>query len=149
MKTNFKLNRTSKKENATLKSVIIAATLVITGAAASAQEVGNAYFDSNQETALVYAETSNESNNTVYSSSAANYASFAAYLVEENEEELSVEEWMTETENFGTFINIEEETESPLELKEWMLNEKTFEVKNEKEEPLKLENWMTAENIWK
>jgi len=56
---------------------------------------------------------------------------------------------MTDADNFGTSINIEEETERPLELEEWMLNDKTFAVKNEKEEPLKMEAWMTAENVWK
>ena len=147
MKTNFKTNG-NRKESGTLKSVIIAATLVITGAAASAQGVSETYFENNMETAYLYAETNVESYKPA-SSNAATLAAFAAYLVEENEEALEVEDWMTEAEHFGMFIDIEEENESPLKLEEWMLNEKTFEVKIEKEEPLKLENWMTAENVWK
>ena len=148
MKTNFKTNGRNRKESATLKSVIIAATLVITGVAASAQGVWGTYFDKNQETAYLHAEASVETSKSV-NSNATTLASFAAYLVEESESALEIEDWMTEAENFGTFIDIEEETESPLQLEDWMLNEKTFEVKNEKEEPLKVENWMTAENVWK
>jgi hypothetical protein len=148
MKTNFKTNGRNRKESATLKSVIIAATLVITGAAASAQGVWKTYLENNQETAYLHAEANVASYKAV-NSNAATLASFAAYLVEEKEETLEVEEWMTEADNFGTFIDIEEETESPLQLEDWMLNEKSFEVKNENEEPLKLETWMTAENVWK
>jgi hypothetical protein len=149
MKTNFKTNGRIRKESATLKSVIIAATLVITGVAASAQGVWGTYFENNQETAFLWADANVKSNKLVNSETEASFAAFAAYLVEENEEKLAIEEWMTDTENFGTFINIEEETESPLQLEDWMLNEKAFVVKNEKEEPLKVENWMTAENVWK
>lgn len=148
MKTNFTTNRKNENQRVTLKSVVIAASLVITGVAATAQGVWETNFRSNQETAYLWAGTSLESNKMV-NSNAANSATFAAYLVEESEEMLEVEEWMTDADNFGTFINIEEETEHPLELEEWMLNEKTFEVTAEKEEPLKVENWMTAENVWK
>ena len=148
MKTNFKTNRKNRKESATLKSVIIAATLIIASAAASAQGNWKTYFENNEETAYLRAEANVASYKAV-NSNAATLAAFAAYLVEENEEKLEVEEWMTETENFGTFINIEEETESPLQLEGWMLNEKTFAVENEKDEPLKMETWMTAENVWK
>ena len=148
MKTNFESNGKNRKQSSTLKSVIIAASLLLTGAAASAQGVWEKFFSSDQETAYLWAGAGVESNEMV-NSNAATLASFAAFLVEETEEQLEVEAWMTNAENFGTFINIEEEPESPLELENWMMNEEIFEVENEKEEPLKLETWMTAANVWK
>jgi hypothetical protein len=148
MKTNFATNRKNEKQSITLKSVVIAASLIIISAAAGAQGLWKNHFRNSHETAHLYAGLTVENYKTV-NSNAATTATFAAYLVEENEEGLEVEEWMTDTDNFGTLINIEEETESPTELEEWMLNDKTFGVKNEKEEPLKMETWMTAENVWK
>ncbi|MFW6246484.1 MAG: hypothetical protein ACOC13_03415 [Tangfeifania sp.] len=148
MKTNFATNRKNEKQGTTLKSAVIAATLVITGMAASAQGLWGTFSANSHETVYANAGLAVKNYKTV-NSDAATLASFSAYLVEESEEVLEVEKWMIEIDNFGRFIEIEEETESPLELEEWMLNDKSFAVKNEKEEPLKIEAWMTAENVWK
>jgi hypothetical protein len=146
MKTNFATNRKNNQQS-TMKSVIIAASLMIVSTAAGAQEFWSARFNHHNETAGFYAGVTVENYETA-KTNAATTAAFTAYLIEESEEILEVEEWMTEAENFGTFITIEEETESPLELESWMLNEKTFEVENANEAPLKMETWMTAENVW-
>ena len=147
MKTNFTTNRKNKKQRVTFRSVVIAASLIIIGTAAGAQEAWETIFGNGYQTAHLYAGLTVESYESV-NSNAATTASFAAYLIEESEKQLEVEEWMTDAENFGKFISIEEETENPLEMEEWMLNENTFEVNNENEKPLKMETWMTAENVW-
>lgn len=88
---------------------------------------------------------SNAVSATGYSLSAMN-----AYLAEETEEALEVENWMTNTNNFYATVALEAETENAMELESWMTNANNFfstvSLEAETEEKLEVENWMTNES---
>jgi len=71
----------------------------------------------------------------------------ANLLTTEKDAEISVEEWMLNTNNFYFDYTLEEAAETALKLESWMLNESTFEslfnLETATEEALELENWMT------
>ncbi|HSO87870.1 MAG TPA: hypothetical protein VLQ91_15040 [Draconibacterium sp.] len=76
---------------------------------------------------------------------------FAAYLVNETEEPLNVEDWMTNESAFDGFsASLETETETELELEDWMMNENNLtaalKIETETENPLEVEDWMTDES---
>lgn len=76
---------------------------------------------------------------------------FAAYLVNETEEPLNVEDWMTNESAFDGFsASLETETETELELEDWMMNENNLtaalKIETETENPLQVEDWMTNES---
>jgi len=78
---------------------------------------------------------------------------YTAYLAEETEEPLELEDWMTDEANFATMALFEAETESPMEIEDWMLNEHYFDANSfnleiETENEMQLEDWMTNENIF-
>jgi len=77
--------------------------------------------------------------------------SFANYLEIETEETMTLEEWMTNENNFYASVSIAPEAEDAMELENWMTNEKLFDVSTfslitETEEKLEMENWMVDEN---
>lgn len=73
--------------------------------------------------------------------------SLANLLTEEKDEDIHVEEWMLNTNNFFFEYTLEEAAEAALEIESWMLNESSFAnhfiLEEATEETLELENWMT------
>ncbi|MGF7140396.1 hypothetical protein [Roseimarinus sediminis] len=77
------------------------------------------------------------------------------YTVEngiENEENLEIENWMTnenlwEVEAAVDFSTEEVSDEAELEIEEWMINNQLWE-KAEKETPLSVEAWMYNDHYW-
>ena len=74
---------------------------------------------------------------------------FDSFLVQENEEALELENWMTDMENFeSSTFKLVEEIDTELEIQDWMLNQELFTVNSVNEQPLELEAWMLSEKIW-
>lgn len=71
----------------------------------------------------------------------------ANYMYENvKDEQLVVEDWMTNNVYFKPVVF--QETESKLKVEDWMKNENLFAVSIETESPLALENWMTNSKAW-
>ena len=71
----------------------------------------------------------------------------ANYMYENaKDEQLVVEDWMTNNVYFKPVIF--QETESKLKVENWMKNENLFAVSIETESPLALENWMKNSKAW-
>ncbi len=79
-----------------------------------------------------------------------NLSAMNAYLTEETEEAMEIENWMTNTNNFYVSVALEAETENAMELESWMTNANNFfstvSLEAETEETLEVENWMTNES---
>jgi hypothetical protein len=79
-----------------------------------------------------------------------NLSAMNAYLTEETEEALELENWMTNENNFYASLALEAETENAMELESWMTNANNFfstvSLESETEEALEVENWMTNES---
>ena len=79
--------------------------------------------------------------------------------IEETEEELEVENWMTNEINFAVLSSFTvEETEEALEVEDWMTNCQNWEVEerfpvylavSETEDELNVEGWMVCSLVWK
>jgi len=74
-------------------------------------------------------------------------------FIEETDEPMELENWMTDESIFNSSLNIENETEESLALENWMTTENTFYASNfvleeESEEALKLESWMTDDSYF-
>jgi hypothetical protein len=116
----------SKLRKAGMETIAIIAVLVATCFTISAQ---GAKFDNNElnGTTLAMAKKSEKFIPANTGTEAdATLAAFAAYLVEEKESELKIEDWMLNVDNFFMDYYLEEATESPLEIEDWMLDGKMF-----------------------
>jgi len=93
-------------------------------------------------------------NNTIETYSAPTGADVnASYLINETEEALELEDWMTDETSFDVYpMSIQPEPEEALNLEDWMIDEiyfnPTFQVMAETESELELENWMTSDEVW-
>lgn len=71
-------------------------------------------------------------------------------MIRENEPEMELENWMTESETWNNSISCIDETEATLELEGWMfVREVMNEPTQDKDEVLNIESWMTDSNFWK
>lgn len=81
-----------------------------------------------------------------------NLSAMNAYLAEETEEPLEVENWMTNINNFFSTVSLEAETEEILEIENWMINESNFyntiSLETETEESLEVEEWMKNDSLF-
>ena len=153
---SFKINNfnemktTNNVQKAILKSLAVVVSFVLISFTVSAQGFWESLLENNtfNEIALAMVEINSETNTTsAYVSSSTNADAFASLLIEETEEALGLEDWMTNETNFSTTFTIEEEIESPMELEDWMKNESYFggisiSLEVETEEALEIENWM-------
>ncbi len=132
-------------QKAILKSMVMGLSLVLISLTLNAQDFWKTLMENNSFNVIALAMV----DNTVEASPASTDANvFAKYMEEEIEETLDVEEWMTNENNFETFLTIELENENPLELEDWTTNETLFDAYSmyfeiETEEALELEDWMT------
>ena len=95
--------------------------------------------------ALAMAETPKKSEATTPASknTRANYSFENAY-----DEELVVEDWMTDNKYFSPIFELQVEEESDLKVEDWMMNANLFVDADETDSPLVLENWMTSSEVW-
>ena len=140
MKTNNNFQKTILKSTTVLMGFVIISLNVN---AQNLWKAGYENFDINQ---IEYAMIDNIIDDSNVES---NGNGFDSFLVQENEEALELENWMTDMEyfEFSTFKFVEE-IDTELEIQDWMLNEKIFAINSVCEQALELESWMLSEKIW-
>jgi hypothetical protein len=151
MKTINKVQKVAQKTIAVVVSIILISFTV------SAQDFWKELVSTNQfeQIALAFADNTTSSKKVSFHE---NSTPFLEFYEEAVEEELELEEWMTNETYFpGNLIHFEEETESVLELENRMINNSHFNKQEintkaiysiEQEKGLELENWMIEEKVW-
>ncbi len=170
MKTKNNIQKTA------FKSVMAATGLAMLSLTLNAQDSLKSLFENNGTNHMALAAKTNNDwfKSNFKAKSFFNTNTFAAYLAEETEEPLHLEDWMTKESNFNAnSFSLEVETEEELNLEDWMLDEKRFngnqnsnteiEVKvNSKvfststfffkdvviESKLSVEDWMINPKVW-
>lgn len=142
-------------QKAAFKSVIAATGLAMLSVTLNAQDSLKSLFENNgtNHIALAIKKDNNWFKSNVKSKNFINSNTFAAYLAEETEEPLQLEDWMLNEDNFSNLVHNEAETEGSLEIEAWMTKESNFDVNSfnfevETEEELSLEGWMLDENLF-
>jgi len=139
-------------QKAILKSLAVVVSFVLISFTVSAQDFWESLFENStfSEIALAMAESNPETSQAFSdAASSANLNAFTSLLEEETEEDLDVEDWMTNEANFATSFLFEEEIESQIELENWMTDESNFNgtlmiLEVETEDNLEVESWMLA-----
>ena len=75
---------------------------------------------------------------------------FSHMAVSQAETPIEIEEWMTNAENFMA-TTFTEESDQALEVASWMLHKEnfsSFNINEDTEKALEVENWMLNENTW-
>ena len=145
MKTKNNIRKTA------LQIAAAATGIAILSFTVNAQETFKSFF----ETTGInhYAMVTESSDNSMFSGKhISNYTSaetYAAYLVNETEEPMNLETWMTNENTFdGYTSSLEKERDMAIE--NWMMDENSFtsmlNIEAETENPLQVESWMTEEN---
>jgi hypothetical protein len=147
MKTKNNIQKT------VLHTVAAATGLAILSLTVNAQVTLKSLFETEgiNHFAMVTENANNSFVSNTYKRSFTSAETFAAYLVNETEEPLNVEDWMTNENAFDGFsAALETETETELVVEDWMMNDNSFEttlkIETETENPLQVENWMTDES---
>ena len=147
MKTKNNVQKTILNTFAVLTSVILLSFSV------NAQSFWKTILENNSfnEIAMVMVDSKSES---AFSGGSSNHSNFADFMVNESEESLELESWMTDDSYFdsNTFY-MEKETDDALELESWMTEEAyfeadAFEVEEEMDNNLELEDWMLDYNLF-
>lgn len=147
MKTKNNIRKTA------LQIAAAATGIAILSFTVNAQETFKSFF----ETTGInhYAMVTESADNSMFSGKhITNFTSteiYAAYLVNETEEPMNLETWMTNENTFdGYTASLEPETEKEMAIENWMMNENSFtstlNIEAETENPLQVESWMTEEN---
>jgi len=148
MKTKNNIQKTA------LKTVAAATGLAILSFTVNAQGVLKSLFE-NEEINHIAMVMENANHNSfisnTYNRSFTSAETFAAYLVNETEEPLNIEDWMSNENTFDGFsAALETETETEMVIEDWMMNENSFtavfNIETETENPLQVEDWMTEES---
>ena len=145
MKTKNNIRKTA------LQIAAAATGIAILSFTVNAQETFKSFF----ETTGInhYAMVTESADNSMFSGKhISNYTSaetYAAYLVNETEEPMNLETWMTNENTFdGYTSSLEKERDMAIE--NWMMDENSFtsmlNIEAETENPLQVESWMTEEN---
>jgi len=130
-----------------LRSIAVVVSFVLISITVSAQDFWKKLLENSSfnEIALAMVETPSKKTDAETKAETVSYA----YLVEESEPALELEDWMNDESYFGgANLRITTETEADLEIEDWMLNEELFQVNENVELPLELEPWMTSEKVW-
>ncbi|HSM47102.1 MAG TPA: hypothetical protein VK872_04745 [Draconibacterium sp.] len=117
-------------QKAAIKSIALATGLMLTGLTLNAQM--SSFFENtgNSPMAMVTEKTMKSGFVTsVNTKTLATTNTFAIYLVNETEEPLHLEEWMTNESNFeASSMGLITDSEEELQIESWMLDENKFEV---------------------
>ena len=148
MKTKNNIQKTA------LKTVAAATGLAILSFTVNAQGALKSFFENDGINHI--AMVMENANHNSFASNAHNRSftsaeTFAAYLVNETEEPLNIEDWMSNENTFDGFsAALETETETEMVIEDWMMNENSFtsvfNIETETENPLQVEDWMTEES---
>lgn len=147
MKTKNNIQKTA------LQIAAAATGIAILSFTVNAQETFKSFFEPTEINH--YAMVTENADNSMFSGKhISNYTSaetYAAYLVNETEEPMNLESWMTNENTFdGYTASLETETEKELVIENWMMDDNNFNgvvsIQAETENPLQIESWMTDEN---
>lgn len=147
-KTKTKAMKTKNNvQKAVLRSAAVIVSFVLISFTVSAQEFWKKLLthSSFNEIAIALMETENKAELPAETGSE---STFRFNLVQENDNQLSLEEWMTKDFYFGMPLQLNNETENELELENWMFNERVFSPETTGESPMELEAWMTSDEVW-
>jgi hypothetical protein len=179
---NIKIKNRRKKvmktknnvRKAAIKSIVTATGLMLIGLTVNAQM--SSFFENtgNSPMAMVTEKTMKSGFATpVNTKTLATTNAFSIYLVNETEEPLSLEEWMTNEGNFeASSMGLITDSEEELQIENWMLDENKFEVTEKTKVALKeikkvivganytfveetdnvklqVEAWMVNPTVWK
>lgn len=122
------MKTTNNVQKAILKSLAVIVSLVLISFTVNAQGFWESLLENNtfNEIALAMVETSSVIETTTEAESEMDAETFAFLLEEVVEEELELEDWMTNDANFNATFALEVEIEEPLEVEDWMTNESFF-----------------------
>ena len=136
-------------QKAILRSAAVIISFVLISLTVSAQDfwkklLANSSFN---EIAIAMTETSKKAEVPVDSEMK---ISNTFFMNEESEEQLQIEDWMTNENNFNSSVfTITDVQESALNIENWMMDDHLFENNLETEPELKVEDWMTSDKVWK
>ncbi len=151
MKTNFKSENRNNAQESGLKATISIFIIVTVINVVNGQGYRFSA-DNNNENVVLTASERNFNKSPYFSKAARANAATVNFSEVEADNELKLEEWMTDEANFSTFNFMEAETEEPLELESWMTSDNYFSatelLETETEDALQLEEWMTSESFF-
>ena len=136
-------------QKAILRSGAVIISFVLISFTVSAQEFWKKLLthSSFNEIAIAMIETTD--NKTTVPAETGSESTFQFYAVQEFDNELNLEEWMTKDFYFEIpHFDVFNEIEHALELEDWMTNENLFTPERVQDEPLELEAWMTSDEVW-
>jgi hypothetical protein len=109
-------------QKAASKTLAVVVSLVLISFTVNAQDFWKSILENNSFNTIAMAMVER---NTTASAKTTNEATIAAaaYMEEETEEEMELEDWMTSESFFSNATVTTTETESPLELEDWMTDE--------------------------
>ncbi len=143
-------------QKAVLKSLAVLTGLVLLSNTINAQGLWRmGYMNDNADDEISLAMTGDRYEVLTAMTSAKssiNYNSVYSFTIEEKENEMELESWMTDADFFAAGNYSEEEVESPMMLESWMTNKTYFEMSsylmNETDEALQVEDWMLDEKVF-
>ncbi|QGY44342.1 hypothetical protein GM418_11945 [Maribellus comscasis] len=139
----------SNVQKAILRSGAVIISFVLISFTVSAQEFWRKLLthSSFNEIAIAMIETTD--NKADVPVKAGERSNFQFYAVQEFDNDLNLESWMTTDFYFNlVFFKNEAEVESALELEDWMINENLFSPEKVNDEPMELEAWMISHEVW-
>ncbi len=148
MKTNFKSFMGNNVQKAILRSAAVIISFILISFTVSAQEFWKNLLthSSFNEIAIAMTETKEK---TDVPAQTGTFTPPVLYTVQDYDEELKLENWMTKDFYFEIpCLGPENETENGLELEGWMINKKLFAPEKIGDGPMELESWMVSDEIW-
>ncbi len=132
-----------------LRSAAVIISFVLISFTVSAQEFWKRLLTNSSFNEIAIAMIESDGNKTNLPAENGSESISVLYTVQEFDDELNLEDWMTKDFYFEAPANEwANETENALDLEEWMLNENLFSPEMIDEEPLQLETWMTSSEVW-
>lgn len=136
-------------QKAILRSAAVIISFVLISFTVSAQEFWKRLLTNSSFNEIAIAMIESDGNKTDFPVKNDSESIFGLYTVQEFDNELNLEDWMTKDFYFKTSaIELVNETENALDLEGWMINENLFIPEKVDEESLQLETWMTSDEVW-
>ena len=139
-------------QKAITKTLAAGISLVLISITVNAQDFWKSFIENSGLNSIAIAMVEPISETTKTETYAVTNADLTAFI-EETDEPMELENWMTDESIFNSSLSIENETEEALKLESWMTDDSyfgvsTFKIVEETEEPLELEDWMISEKMW-
>ena len=147
MKKSKAMKTKNNVQKTVLRTAAVIVSFVLISFTVAAQDFWKTVLTNSSfnQIALAMAETPKKSEAPTPASknTTANY-----YLENAYDEELVVEDWMTDNKYFSPIFELQVEEESDLKVEDWMMNTSLFVDADATDSPLVLEKWMTSSEVW-